>query len=116
MKREIAGRQPISEGIQRVGEQLVANKHQNTPYISQRLQSLQDKWNKLDELIARRTTLLNDALESHQYYADANEAESWMKEKMPLAASQDYGTDEASAKVVDTLKLMLLLNIASITI
>ena len=35
-----------------------------------------------------------------QYYADANEAESWMKEKMPLVTSDDYGKDEASAKAL----------------
>ena len=34
-----------------------------------------------------------------KYYADANEAESWMREKMPLVSSQDYGRDESSAKV-----------------
>ena len=82
-----------------VGKKLENSNHQNAPYISHRLRSLQDKWDKLDELVNQRGTLLNDALESHQYYADANEAESWMKEKMPLACSQDYGTDEASAKV-----------------
>ena len=99
LKREMAGRRPISENIMAVGEQLEASNKQNSPYIGQRLRSLRDKWAKLDELTARRSTLLNDALESHQYYADANEAESWMKEKMPLACSQDYGRDEASAKV-----------------
>ena len=34
-----------------------------------------------------------------QYYADSNEAESWMKEKMPLVKSTDFGKDESSAKV-----------------
>ena len=36
-----------------------------------------------------------------QYYSDANEAESWMKEKEPLVTSDDYGRDEASAKVIN---------------
>ena len=35
-----------------------------------------------------------------QYYADANEADSWMKEKMPLVTSDDYGKDEASAQAL----------------
>lgn len=35
-----------------------------------------------------------------QYYADANEAESWMKEKMPLVTSDDYGKDEGSAQTL----------------
>lgn len=31
-----------------------------------------------------------------QFYADANEAESWIKEKRPLVESNDYGEDEPS--------------------
>ena len=38
-----------------------------------------------------------------QYYSDANEVESWIKEMMPLVCSNDYGKDEASAQVSDWL-------------
>ena len=34
-----------------------------------------------------------------QYYSDANDAESWMTEKMYVASSEDYGRDEQSAMV-----------------
>ena len=34
-----------------------------------------------------------------QYYSDANEVESWLKEKEPLVSSHNYGKDDASAKV-----------------
>ena len=32
-----------------------------------------------------------------QYYADANEADSWMAEIEPVVSSRDYGRDENSA-------------------
>lgn len=35
---------------------------------------------------------------AHQYLADANEAESWMREKEPVVGSTDYGKDEDSAE------------------
>lgn len=35
-----------------------------------------------------------------QFYTDANEAESWLNEKMALAASTDYGEDETSAQAL----------------
>ena len=41
---------------------------------------------------------MEDAQESHTYYADANEAESWVREKLPLAKDDYYGKDEASAR------------------
>ncbi|XP_012946429.2 spectrin alpha chain, non-erythrocytic 1 [Aplysia californica] len=59
-----------------------------------------DKWNQLQDAAASRKTRLEDAIEAQQYYADANEAESWMKEKMPLVCSDDYGKDEASAQAL----------------
>ena len=34
-----------------------------------------------------------------QYYADANEAQSWMDEKVALMKSDHYGRDEASVDV-----------------
>ena len=97
--REMQARQPISHAIVVSGEQLVSSQHYAALDLKQRLNSLRDKWQRLNELTGARRTLLDDALESHQYYADANEAESWMKEKMPLVCSEDYGNDEPSAKV-----------------
>jgi len=35
-----------------------------------------------------------------QFYTDANEAESWLNEKMALVASADYGEDELSAQAL----------------
>ena len=34
----------------------------------------------------------------HQYFTEANEADSWMTDKAGLAANQDYGKDELSAE------------------
>lgn len=97
--REMQARHPVSQAIVVSGEQLVDSKHYAARDLKQRLNSLRDKWQRLNELAAARKTLLDDALESHQYYCDANEAESWMKEKMPLVSSEDYGNDEPSATV-----------------
>jgi len=43
---------------------------------------------------------LEDSLQAHQYFADANEAESWVKEKEPMVLSQDYGRDEDSSEAL----------------
>ncbi len=37
---------------------------------------------------------------AHQFMADANEAESWMREKEPIVGSNDYGKDEDSAEAL----------------
>lgn len=43
---------------------------------------------------------LEDSLQAHQYFADANEAESWMKEKEPVVCNTDYGKDEDSSEAL----------------
>lgn len=48
---------------------------------------------------AQRRQDLEDSLQAQQYFADANEAESWMREKEPVVGSIDYGKDEDSAEV-----------------
>lgn len=43
---------------------------------------------------------LEDSLQAQQYFADANEAESWIREKEPMANTQDYGKDEDSSEAL----------------
>ena len=42
-----------------------------------------------------------------QYYSDSNDAESWMKEKMYVVSSEDYGRDEQSAMVGEKPKVIM---------
>lgn len=35
-----------------------------------------------------------------QYFADIDEADSWLRERQPLLASKDYGKDESSAEAL----------------
>lgn len=53
----------------------------------------------LKEKAQQRKQDLEDSLQAQQYFADANEAESWMREKEPIAANTDYGKDEDSSEV-----------------
>ena len=42
-----------------------------------------------------------------QFMADANEADSWIKEKIPLVQSNDFGEDEPSAQALLQLNTRL---------
>lgn len=52
---------------------------------------------KKDAASIRRLRLL-DAVESQMFYVEANEADTWMREKRPILSSQDYGKDEDSVQ------------------
>lgn len=67
--------------------------------VKAKLSELNQKWESLKSKASQRRQDLEDSLQAQQYFADANEAESWMREKEPIVGSTDYGKDEDSAEV-----------------
>lgn len=67
--------------------------------VKAKLHELNQKWEALKAKASQRRQDLEDSLQAQQYFADANEAESWMREKEPIVGSTDYGKDEDSAEV-----------------
>lgn len=70
--------------------------------VKAKLSELNQKWEALKAKASQRRQDLEDSLQAQQYFADANEAESWMREKEPIVGSTDYGKDEDSAEVAQT--------------
>ncbi|XP_050460702.1 spectrin beta chain, non-erythrocytic 5 isoform X2 [Cataglyphis hispanica] len=100
LQDEMKVRRPKSEQLCDAGRKLIADNHPSALEIQNRIDSLQEHWRVLQELAALRKKQLDDAAEAFQFYADANEADSWMNEKMALVASEDYGVDEPSAQAL----------------
>lgn len=82
------------------GNQMLEDEHFASDEIRNRVNSLFDHWTSLKEKALQRKQDLEDSLQAHQYFADANEAESWMKEKEPIVSSTDYGKDEDSSEAL----------------
>lgn len=70
--------------------------------VKAKLSELNQKWEALKAKASQRRQDLEDSLQAQQYFADANEAESWMREKEPIVGSTDYGKDEDSAEVAQS--------------
>jgi spectrin alpha len=81
-------------------QSMVEQGHFASEHIKARLSSLNDHWNQLKEKANQRRQDLDDSLQAHQYFADASEAESWMREKEPLAGNADYGKDEDASEAL----------------
>ncbi|KAF6212345.1 hypothetical protein GE061_012867 [Apolygus lucorum] len=97
---EMKVRRPKSDQLCDVGKTLIAEKHSKSNEIMTRVQSLLQQWEKLTELATSRNKQLQDAAEAYQFYADANEAESWLNERLALVGTNDYGVDEPSAQAL----------------
>ena len=78
---------------------MIAENKMGKEEIEKRLGELKSRWEGLNSKAKERRQLLADSLQAQQYYADANEAESWMKEKEPIVGYTDYGKDEDSTEV-----------------
>ncbi|KJH48207.1 spectrin repeat-containing domain protein [Dictyocaulus viviparus] len=79
------------------GERLIEN-GQSREDIQRRIQAMQHGWERLRSAHQALGQWLNEAKQAQQYFQDANEAESWIREKMPLVKSDDLGRDEGAAE------------------
>ena len=97
---EINNHEPRIDVVSRSAQGMVEQGHFASDDIKTRLSTLHDHWNILKEKASQRKQDLEDSLQAHQYFADAGEAESWMREKEPLAGNADYGKDEDASEAL----------------
>jgi len=97
---EINNHEPRIDTVNRTAQHMVDEGHFASDEIKNRLAALHDHWSQLKEKANQRKQDLEDSLQAHQYFADASEAESWMKEKEPLAGNADYGKDEDASEAL----------------
>ncbi|XP_058446279.1 spectrin beta chain, non-erythrocytic 5 isoform X3 [Malaya genurostris] len=100
LEDEMKVRKPKTIQIKEAGRKLIADKHPRRSDVQAKIDSLREHWKALEDLVDVRKRQLDDAAEAYQFYADANEADSWLNEKMALVASDDYGVDEPSAQAL----------------
>ncbi|KAH7638391.1 alpha spectrin [Dermatophagoides farinae] len=97
---EINNHEHRIKAVEKTGNDMIRKEHFASKDIKRRLTWLEEQWNALKERAARRKQELEDSLQAQQYLADANEAESWMREKEPIVGSNDYGKDEDSTEAL----------------
>ncbi|XP_026324056.1 spectrin alpha chain isoform X2 [Hyposmocoma kahamanoa] len=97
---EMAQHEARVDAVHAAGTALRDAGHFAADEIAARLHQLQQQWSQLQEKALQRKQDLEDSLQAQQYFADANEAESWMREKEPMVTAQDYGKDEDSSEAL----------------
>ncbi|XP_015281943.1 PREDICTED: spectrin alpha chain, non-erythrocytic 1 [Gekko japonicus] len=100
LQAEIAGHEPRIKAVTQKGNIMVEEGHFAAEDVKIKLNDLNQKWESLKGKASQRRQDLEDSLQAQQYFADANEAESWMREKEPIVGSTDYGKDEDSAEAL----------------
>uniref|UniRef100_A0A3Q3QVI0 Spectrin alpha chain, non-erythrocytic 1 n=1 Tax=Monopterus albus TaxID=43700 RepID=A0A3Q3QVI0_MONAL len=100
LQAEITGHEPRIKVVTQKGEAMVEEGHFAAEDVKAKLAELHGRWDTLKAKASQRRQDLEDSLQAQQYFADANEAESWMREKEPIVGSIDYGKDEDSAEAL----------------
>ncbi|KAM8921263.1 spectrin beta chain, non-erythrocytic 5 [Pelodytes ibericus] len=113
LEAEMFSHQPILAKVVRNGTELCQQSRTDQREIQTRIDNIQNQWQQLQEEVKRCKIQLELAVLIKQYFADANEADSWLREHLPLVMSNDYGKDESSAESILQRHLRLEKDIAA---
>lgn len=98
LEAELISREPVVASLASRAAAMVRSGHFASEKIETLSKELQEKLTHLRDLACIRKLRLLDAVESQMFYAEAAEAEQWIKEKHPQLASSDCGKDEDSVQ------------------
>ncbi|XP_031340311.1 spectrin beta chain isoform X2 [Photinus pyralis] len=98
LENEISGHEPqLAQGVA-VGEELIGSGHFGAERVQERLKEIQGMWNHLLNLASARRKRLEEAVDFHQFFADADDVDIWMLDTLRLVSSEDVGRDEANVQ------------------
>ncbi|XP_051647894.1 spectrin beta chain, non-erythrocytic 5 isoform X2 [Manacus candei] len=100
LEAECNSHRAICANVMRRGWELSQKNPARQDDILRQTDNLQKLWQQLQNEVADRKSRLQAAALIKQYFADIDEANSWLRERQPLLASKDYGKDESSAEAL----------------
>ncbi|XP_018330207.1 spectrin beta chain isoform X2 [Agrilus planipennis] len=98
LENEIQAHEPQLMAVVAVGDELVNSGHFGAERVQERLREILAMWNNLLDLAAFRRKRLEEAVDYHQFFADADDVDIWMLDTLRLVSSEDVGRDEANVQ------------------
>ncbi|XP_017777112.1 PREDICTED: spectrin beta chain isoform X3 [Nicrophorus vespilloides] len=98
LENEILAHEPQYKAVLTVGEELIERNHFGRDRVQQQLTDTKHSWNQLQDATANRRKCLEEAVDFHQLFADADDIDIWMLDTLRLVSSEDVGRDEANAQ------------------
>ncbi|XP_057715583.1 spectrin beta chain, non-erythrocytic 5 isoform X1 [Corythoichthys intestinalis] len=95
---ELHAQGPVYHRVLREGENVSTEQSaEDQRYIGKRIKYLAKLWMQVNADASAQRQRLDAALAIKQYFADVEEANSWLTVKKALLTSEDYGKDESSS-------------------
>ncbi|VDK88570.1 unnamed protein product, partial [Litomosoides sigmodontis] len=98
LEADINSRRDAIARVEEKGRKMVKDGHFASNAIQEVLDELSTLVLSVKQFMNERSQKLANSLRSQQYYAEANEAEQWMRERIPLVANSDMGKDQTAAE------------------
>jgi spectrin beta len=96
MEDEMTARHGHLQSVIQVGEDLIKAGNFGADKIQQRIGEINKQWENLIDLSTYRKKRLLEAVDFYQFFADADDVDTWMLDTLRLVSSEDVGRDEAS--------------------
>ncbi|KAM5235434.1 spectrin beta chain, non-erythrocytic 5 [Ctenodactylus gundi] len=100
LEAELRRHQAVCAELLQRGSDLSARTPQTEPDLRERAEAVRGAWRGLWTWAARQRARLQTALLVQQYFADAAEAASWLRERRPQAESAACGESQAAAEAL----------------
>jgi len=98
LENQVISHEPQLQSVVAVGEDLVGRDHFGATRVQDRLAEIKTMWQNLLDLVALRRRRLEEAVDFHQFFADADDVDIWMLDTLRLVSSEDVGRDEANVQ------------------
>ncbi|XP_065331438.1 spectrin beta chain isoform X2 [Cloeon dipterum] len=98
LENEVNSHEHQLQGVVQTGDELVRQGHFGADRVQERLDELGAAWQHLVQTAAARRRRLEEAVDFHQFFADADDVDIWMLDTLRLVSSEDVGRDEANVQ------------------
>ncbi|CAG5119810.1 unnamed protein product, partial [Candidula unifasciata] len=98
MEDEMAHRHTHLQEVQAASNELIAAGNFGADQIEQRNKEISAQWESLIDLATYRKKRLNEAVDFYQFFADADDVDTWLMDTLRIVSSEDVGKDEASVQ------------------
>ncbi|XP_060938197.1 spectrin beta chain, non-erythrocytic 2 [Limanda limanda] len=97
LEAELQAQESLYQGVLGRGQDQVSKQNRvNQRAVQKWIRTLKRRWSHLTDEVTGRRDRLQAAAAIKQYFADVEEANSWLGDRKPLLTSGDQGKDESS--------------------
>uniref|UniRef100_A0A3B4GB01 Spectrin beta chain, non-erythrocytic 5-like n=1 Tax=Pundamilia nyererei TaxID=303518 RepID=A0A3B4GB01_9CICH len=101
LEAEVQAQESLYKGVLGRGQDLLSKQSQeNQQAVQKWIRTLKKQWSHLTDEVTGHRDRLQAAATIKQYFADVEEANSWLGDRKPLLISEDHGKDDSSTALL----------------